>query len=93
MPFSGALPLAPPTFLEKSWTKNFSVGCGATNTKKIETRGVDETSAGFFLAIKFTSVGHESVCTVTKTPRLKVLCQAFFQESGKAPNPKLTFNF
>jgi len=50
MPFSGALPLTPPTFLKKSWIKNFSVGCGSNPYNKMKLGGTKGPTS-FLLAI------------------------------------------
>ena len=50
---------------------------------KIETRGADEASAGFFLAIKFTPVESETSYEVNTQPFLKVFGVTFFQKGDK----------
>ena len=50
---------------------------------KIETRGTDEVSASFYIAIKFTSVESQKLPYSFINPLLKVFCPAFFQKSGR----------
>ena len=73
MPFSGALPLAPPSFLKKRGAKNFQALASANLTIKLKTVGTDEVSDGFLPRSSYTSVESETTYSVLFLP-----CKKFF---------------
>ena len=99
MPFSGALPLTPPTFLKKVGQKTLNLvqcenrcshiplSCGRAGAcsrryNKIETRGTDEVSASFYLALTAPTQRAESCLTVFINTLQEVFWRYLFFKKG-----------